>query len=318
MISVVVPVYNVENYIVKCLESIVNQDYKDFELLVVNDGSKDNGIKYAEEYLKSTDVNYRIINKENGGLASARNAGIRQAKGDYIAFVDSDDVISKEFLSLLLEQINISGADFSFCDFRFIKKQELPDDDNQKIKVYFKKRLLNSFLKRDITFVVPSMLFRKQFIIDNDLFFNENLKFSEDQPFIWNVILHSNESVYLYKKMYGYVIREDSIMNSSSYEKISNSHLEYKEYTTNLFNQFPEYKEITDKALPRWQLGSLYTAAKLVNYNDYKKLYLQMDGKTILHRLKGINESKATLLALIAKISPKLLYAFCRKLNLNG
>ena len=118
--------------------------------------------------------------------------------------------------------------------------------------------------------------------------------------------------------MYGYVIRKDSIMNSSSYEKISNSHLEYKEYTENLFNQFPEYKDITDKALPRWQLGSLYTAAKLLNYSDYKKLYKQMDGKTILHRLKGINESKATLLALMARISPKLLYSFCRKLNLNG
>ena len=318
MISVIVPVYNVERYIVNCLKSIVDQDYTDFELLLVNDGSKDNSIEYAKDYLKGTDINWRVIDKENGGLASARNAGIREAKGDYISFVDADDVWFHDFLSSLLKEIEKDDYDFSFCNFEFVKEQKAPIDDNNNVVEFTREELLKAFLKRTIGFVVPSMMFKKSFLADQGLFFDEKIRFSEDQPFIWNVILHSNRTVYLYKKMYGYYVRENSIMTSSSYDKIMNSFEEYSEYTDKLFKQYPEYADITDKALPRWELGSLYTSADLMNYEDYKKIYDAMSGKTILKRIKGIGEIKAYLLAAVSCLSPRLLYKLCRKLNLNG
>ena len=318
MISIIVPVYNVEKYIVKCLESIVNQDYSDFELLLVNDGSTDDSIVSASNYLKNKNIDYKIIEKENGGLASARNEGIKNAKGDFIAFVDADDVISKDFISSLVKYLDYKDVDFSFCAFRHIKKQELQVDNNSNFRFFTKEELLETFLKRTIDFVVPSMVFKKDFIINNNLYFNENLRFSEDQPFIWNVILHSEKSVYLYKKMYGYFYRESSIMNSTSFDKLMNSHIEYSDYTEKLFSKYPEYKNITDMVLPRWQLGSLFTASKLLDYKDYKKLYDAMDGRTILNRIKGIGENKSYLLAMVSKISPRLLYMLCRKMNLNG
>ena len=107
-------------------------------------------------------------------------------------------------------------------------------------------------------------------------------------------------------------------MTSSSYDKIMKSFEEYSSYTDKLFKQYPEYTEITDKALPRWELGSLYTSADLMSYDNYKKIYDAMDGKTILKRIKGIGEIKAYLLAVVSYISPKLLDKLCRKLNLNG
>ena len=318
MISVVVPVYNVEKYIVKCLESITNQDYRDFELLIVNDGSTDKSIENAKIFLADKNIDWRIINKKNGGLASARNAGIKEARGKYVSFIDSDDVISESFLSLLVKEIESGDYDFSFCNFEFVKEQKEPKDNNNDRIVFNKEELLDRFLKRTIRFVVPSMMFRRSFLSDNDLLFNEKIRFSEDQPFIWNVILHSNKTIYLYRKMYGYYIRENSIMTGTSFERILNSFNEYKLYTNEIFKKHQEYSYITDKALPRWELGSLYTSAKLVDYKDYKRLYNEMDGKSILNRIKGIGEINAYLLAAVAKVSPRFLYELCRKMDLNG
>ena len=119
MISVIVPVYNVEKYITKCLESIANQSYKDFELLLVNDGSRDNSIDIARDYLQDISIDWKVINKENGGLASARNTGLVNAKGDYVVFIDSDDCLHKDFLSFLLNSIELNDYDFSFCNFKY-------------------------------------------------------------------------------------------------------------------------------------------------------------------------------------------------------
>ena len=317
MISVVLPIYNVENYIEKCLASLLRQDYKDYELILVNDGSKDKSISLAKEFLKGKDVSWCVVDKENGGLASARNAGLRQADGDYVVFIDTDDVVSEDFLSTLLKEMQ-EGVDFSFCAFQFVKKQEVVADENDKKIVFDKKGLLDAFLKRTISFVVPSMLFRRDFLLENDLFFEEDIRFSEDQPFIWKVILHSEKTVYLYKKMYGYYVRETSIMNSSSKDKVIDSHREFVSVIEKYFSKYPEYEDIKEKLIPRWELGALYTAARILNYENYREVYDALGGKSILQRMKGIGEIKAYLLGTVCSLSPRLLYKFCQRLNLNG
>lgn len=317
MISVVVPVYNVEKYIVNCLESIVNQSYKDFELLIVNDGSQDNSIKLAEEYLKSSTIDWTVINKDNGGLASARNEGIKHAKGEYISFVDSDDYIAKDFLKKLIDIIRKDDYDFSFCNFKYIKSQYLESNVSDNDCAFVKQELLSVFLKRTINFVVPSMLFKKEFLVKNNLFFNEEIKFSEDQPFIWNVILHSNKTIYSYNQLYGYYLRQNSIMTSSSFEKIKNSYIEYKNYIDAIFNNYQEYDYIKSLILPRWQLGTLYSAARILDYSEYRRLYDLFDGKNIYERIKTIDELKAIALAMVASISCKLIYKMSNKLDLT-
>ena len=136
MISLVIPVYGVEKYIANCLKSVVNQEYKDFELLLVNDGTKDKSVEVINNFLKDYDLNYRIINKENGGLASARNEGIKKAKGEYVAFLDADDAISSDFLLNLFNSLQGKDYDFSFCNFEFTKEQVPPIGDNNEFKVY--------------------------------------------------------------------------------------------------------------------------------------------------------------------------------------
>lgn len=317
MISVVVTIYNIEKYIEKCLESIVNQDYKDFEIVLVDDGSNDSSKEFALEFLKDKNVKYLLVEKENGGLSSARNAGLSNSNGDYVVFIDGDDYISKDFLLVLNRLVEENKTDFSFCSFSFIKRQDVFEVAEANEVLFTRDELLSLFLKRTISFVVTSMLFKKSFLLNNNLFFNENTKFSEDQMFIWNVIFASERSAYSFRKMYGYCIRENSIMTSSSYEKVENSLNDYVFFTNDLIKLHPEYTDIINKILPRWQLGALYTSACLLNRDDFLRLYEKMDGKTILRRLRGIKENKAYLLAFVSMVSGKLLYVLCRRMNLN-
>jgi len=118
-ISIIVPVYNVEKYIHRCIDSILHQTFKDFELILVDDGSLDNSGKICDEYAKEDD-RIKVIHKENGGLSDARNVGLDIAQGEYIAFVDSDDWIEKDMYSILYENIRKYNADISICKMRKI------------------------------------------------------------------------------------------------------------------------------------------------------------------------------------------------------
>lgn len=113
-ISIIVPVYNTEKHLKKCVDSILAQTFKDFELILVDDGSKDSGRNICDEYIKS-DSRVRVIHKENGGVSSARNAGIDLAKGRYIGFVDSDDYIDKDMYETLINDIKQYDANISIC-----------------------------------------------------------------------------------------------------------------------------------------------------------------------------------------------------------
>jgi glycosyltransferase involved in cell wall biosynthesis len=117
LISVIVPIYKVEKYLSRCLDSILSQTYKNFELILINDGSPDNCSVICDTYAGKHD-NIIVIHKENGGLSSARNAGIDIAKGKYISFIDSDDYIHKDYLNILVSMLNNSEAKLSMCGYK--------------------------------------------------------------------------------------------------------------------------------------------------------------------------------------------------------
>lgn len=121
-ISVIVPVYNVEDYLPKCIESIMKQTYKNLEIILVDDGSKDGSSKICDEF-KLKDDRIVVIHKENGGLSEARNSGMKAATGQYIAFIDSDDYIREDMLEILLDRIIRDSSDMAFCNFLYVNEQ---------------------------------------------------------------------------------------------------------------------------------------------------------------------------------------------------
>ena len=145
LISIVVPIYNVEKYLEKCINSIIIQTYKNIEIILVNDGSTDSSGKICDIYLKK-DKRIKVIHKKNGGLSDARNVGIENAKGKYIAFIDSDDFIDSDFIEILYNLIIEYNADVSCCKCNVIYKKNKKQQVEEKINIFTNYEAINEML----------------------------------------------------------------------------------------------------------------------------------------------------------------------------
>lgn len=219
IVSVIVPVYNVKSYIDKCVDSLLNQTMGNIEIVLVDDGSTDGSGEVCDAYAKAHS-NIRVVHKENGGLGSARNAGMKVARGKYIGFVDSDDYVSSKMYEILLDLLVRNDADCSYCEFTKIWGDKVSVQKNEKteIKVYAEENILNTYLldrigcmpaeKEDCTYgaSVCLGLFKKNLILENKIeFVSERVFIAEDMIFDIDLIpkckkiVHTNEKLYFYR-----------------------------------------------------------------------------------------------------------------------
>ena len=204
-VSVIVPIYNVEKYLEKCINSLLSQTLEDIQIILVNDGSKDNSGNIAREYEKNNKNRIIYVEKENGGLSDARNYGLKYATGDFIAFLDSDDYIEKNAYEEMYNKAIEENADYVECDFIW----EFPN----KIRVdkqypYKNKKEMLSFVR----VVAWNKLIKRQLITDNNLEFPKGLRY-EDIEFTYKLIPFVNKFAYVDKPFVHYVQREGSIAN---------------------------------------------------------------------------------------------------------
>ena len=216
LISVIVPIYKVEKYLDQCVESIVNQTYKNLEIILVDDGSPDNCPQMCDDWAEK-EKRIKVVHKKNGGLSDARNAGLEIATGDYIAFVDSDDWIEKKYIEYLYQAIISTGADMSACDVRSVDEgHEVPEinDDIGEIKKLTPKEALGELIKgRTIRAVAWNKLYRANLII-NEKF--EVGKLHEDEFFTYRIIDKCQSLAYINVLLYNYLQRSGSIMSTYS------------------------------------------------------------------------------------------------------
>ena len=214
-VSVIIPVYNVEKYIRQCLESVINQTLKEIEIIIVNDGTKDNSMKIVEEYI--SDKRIKIINKENGGLSSARNTGILAAQGKYICFIDSDDFVEKSMLEELYNIIEEKKFDVVDSDI-FLYNNKTHEIKERKNKEYLKIEK-GLFLWGKYNVEVWNKIYRKNFLLDNNIFFEEGI-IHEDDLFSIKILSSTNKIEHINKCFYYYRInRSGSIMTDVNIEK---------------------------------------------------------------------------------------------------
>ena len=215
-ISVIVPVYNVEEYLDECLVSIVNQTYKNLEILVIDDGSTDNSGKMCDEWA-TKDKRIKVFHKENGGLSSARNVGLKHATGKWISFVDSDDFIDTTMYEELIK--NSIGADLVCCEYFSYKNNSLDkvtfSYDNYDIKYMIRKM----FSLGDGT-VWNKMYLREK--LDN-LLFIEDVKAMEDISFFYTYLDKISKINYVHKPLYYFRQREGSIRHVGDPKKLITS-----------------------------------------------------------------------------------------------
>ena len=220
MISIIVPVYNAQDYIRKCLNSIIKQSYADIEIIIVNDGSTDNSINTIQD-LMIEDNRIKIINRENGGLSAARNTGIAHAKGEFLMFVDSDDELEKNAIEQLYNDINKNQSDVSMGKVSIIydTHQELKDSDDWYYAIrYNGLYAINDDIINDIHCSAWGKLFKQKIIKNQSILFPEGLCY-EDAYWHWAYLTSCNKISFIKYPVYKYYRRKNSIMSNTYDEK---------------------------------------------------------------------------------------------------
>ncbi len=220
-VSVIVPIYNVEKYLRKCLDSLVNQTLKDIEIICINDGTKDNSVDIVNEYLQKY-PNVILINQENQGLGMARNNAMKHAKGDYIAFVDSDDWVDLNMYEVLYNKAIETNADIVECDYRMVFENSTKIKNRtlfgslhtwKKFPIVCGKVFDWKFVKKELfdglRCMVWNRLYKRSLIFDNNLAFPKGK--CEDYPFSLDAVLSAKSIVYCPKTLYNYLIRFGSL-----------------------------------------------------------------------------------------------------------
>lgn len=215
VISIVVPVYKVEVYLEKCVNSILNQTFTDFELILVDDGSPDNCPAMCDEYAKK-DARIKVIHKANGGLSDARNAGIDIAKGTYIGFVDSDDYVAPDMYERLFNLIDENKCDISICQAVIVGEgEEAVYENSDKVYVLDKDQAIYQMIcNRLFSVNAWNKLYKKELF--------ENIRYPkgllyEDLATTYKLISICDNIVYSPMKKYAYLQRNGSIMNATGY-----------------------------------------------------------------------------------------------------
>ncbi|WGI47489.1 glycosyltransferase [Lactiplantibacillus plantarum] len=220
LISIIVPTYNVEKYIRTCIESILAQTYRNVEVIIVNDGSKDQSLAVISDLICSHH-NVKVINQKNQGLSVARNTGIDVATGKYITFVDADDKIKPDFVSSLYQIADRTGADIvrgSFRDFNGnIPKDWVPDFN---VPTNCGTIVLDQFLSSNISFVVWSSIYRLDFINSNHIRFTPGILL-EDGDFTTRAYMLAKLVATSSEPNYAYRIRQGSILTTNNAQKMS-------------------------------------------------------------------------------------------------
>ena len=263
LISIIIPVYKVEKYLEKCIQSVINQTYENLQIILVDDGSPDNCGKICDEYAKK-DHRIEVIHKSNGGLSDARNKGLEIAKGEYIGFVDSDDYIEADMYEVLYNLLKQYNADVSICNFYTVSqgKIAIKNADNG-INEYNRIEILKEILSdRNIQSYAWNKLYKKELF--DEIKYPIGKKY-EDIGTTFYLLEKCNKVVVTGKSEYYYINRQDSIVNNVTESTIT----DYIE----LIMQRYDYIEENIKEL-----------------SSYNKDYLKRILKTAEKDIKSLNE----------------------------
>ncbi|MFV0146744.1 glycosyltransferase [Empedobacter falsenii] len=292
LISVIVPIYKVEEYLQTCIDSIIKQTYPNLEIILVDDGSPDRCGDICDEYAKNDD-RIVVIHKPNGGLSDARNAGLDICKGDYIAFVDSDDVISEKFIEVLYQ--NIGNADLAFCDLFYFDDGEIFTDqvknDTPSVKLLDGQYLLghiNTFTdKGPLVVVAWNKLYRK--------FIWQNLRYPigrihEDEFVIHYILDICNKVSFIDLPLYFYRQRENSIMVTSSLKSCLDAIDAFKEreYFFKKKKMFDEAKSVYNlrySLFLRENLSKQLLEQKILNILFDRNLFFKLKLKLVAKKI---------------------------------
>jgi glycosyltransferase involved in cell wall biosynthesis len=324
-ISVVIPVYNVEKYLRRCVESILNQTMQDFEIILINDGSNDSSGKICDDYAQK-DKRITVIHKKNARVSAARNDGIKLAKGKYVNFIDSDDWIEPEMFQEMLNKAEELNLDFIMCDYKK-RSDDYEEELTQLIRggFYSKEDIKNELFQCLIMFenieYPPTIsnwvcLVKLEFIKINNLYYDEDIHYDEDSIYGSKIMYHATNFYYLKNHhFYNYFFNPHSTTNTYN-EKKWNSFLKINERLIEYFGKTIEFDfsrqvKINMLYLTLSALGQIKYSEKDVKerLSMIKEIMYHSKVKEIFQDFKLPNVSlKTTIIILLIKLKMVRLY----------
>lgn len=293
-VSIIIPVFNVESYIYECLESLKNQTYQNFELIIVDDGSRDNSLNIIKSFMKiNKDMSIYLIVDENHGVAHARNQALKHAKGDFIMFIDPDDYVSPVFVEDLLKGIESSKADIAICDF--VKVFEA--DNNRELVIslsdhgdilYSGSEVAILMLEGKVGGYLCNKIFRRENLITNNFYLEEGIHMEDLFP-VFKEILRAQKVYYCSKPLYYYRQRKGSAVYTNTWKNIDDYN-----YVKCCVVDYALNHGIEDKYIEKFKISSYSMLIQMfyeLGQND-KKLYRTF-------KSKGYNRLAPKILKLI-------------------
>ncbi|MFR3841771.1 MAG: glycosyltransferase family 2 protein [Mediterraneibacter faecis] len=281
LVSVVVPVYKVEQYLERCVKSICEQTYQELEIILVDDGSPDRCGEMCEE-LAQKDKRIQVLNKQNGGLSDARNAGVKLATGKYLLFVDSDDYIAKDLVEKTVTEAEKMACDMVLFDYYCVENgiEEVRTTQIPGGKVI-------SLEKEHQLLLAPpaawAKLFNREFYVKADCPFPKGLYF-EDLATTPIFFLKAKRISYLKEPLYYYIIRENSIMTGKNYEKSSQDKMEVLDHILSVYRENGKYETYREE-LEYLVLANAY-------FEPSKELVLEGEDGTYLQKYRDYAKSR--------------------------
>lgn len=306
-VSVIVPVYKVEKYIEESIRSICEQDYPNIEIILVNDGTPDSSVELARKVAINYSITLSIVNRENGGLPSARNAGIKVATGEYLCFIDSDDMISVNHITDLVNACNKYKTKVAYADFQLTYESNRGGEPSSHnvVSSIAHNVLLKGFLVRSLKIHCCALLIDRQYLIEHNLWFNENLRYGEDIDFMWRLFPTLDAIAYTGNRTYLYLQRSGSLMTSQSIERVVTLLDTFKITADQLLLKYPDDKNVLKYLYGKAALAFYRTFAETSSYELFKTLLKKTNYRKNVWKVLFIGNVKLLLLTMIILISPK-------------
>ncbi|WP_298498890.1 glycosyltransferase family 2 protein [uncultured Methanobrevibacter sp.] len=303
-VSVIIPVYNCGEYIGNTLNSVINQDFDGYEIIVIDDGSTDNSLEVINSTLKDCGVSYKIIHQENAGVSVARNHGIEVSSGDYLVFVDGDDLVSPNHLSELYT------GEHEFSLIQFVKK----DDDILSAPNHFEGEIISTddFIKKElnmeILFNFFQLMYKSDIIKQNNIRFTPGVVYGEDTEFALKALIYGDRIHISNEVTYYYIQRSDSAIRTTEYRRFD---------IVPIFENLADFYRIHGKndlanmivtsRIPRAIFGNMnYFFYSCYGFDDVMYVMKKRDLLTKLSRFRG--DAKFSLKVKLFLLHPKLYY----------
>lgn len=309
-IDIIVPVYNRESCIPNLIGQLEQQTFRDFRVIFVDDGSRDRSYEVLTQRLQTASFAHKVIRRENGGAAAARNTGLRAAEAQWIGFMDSDDCVQPEYLEYLHRSATLSGGDLAICGYQMIPEGTTPPEmpgEELSYRVITPGEAMHHYC--DGWLGVYCLLIKRQMQQEKALFFDESCSYCEDAPFITEVIEAASKVALIDRNLYFYCVNQGSLSRSPKLDKFLSGIRGFEKMEQKMLKSGTDAAGVFNRmGSARYYIATLRKAAVQMSYGDFSSLADRINYRRYRSQIRYLPRSARLASAMLLISKPGFYY----------